>query len=119
MAIILGVFGSVTNATKSSALLLNVLYSGPPAYSLCVKSYTSCGSEHLGEAEYPLYGGSGEALWNEAGLRDFTILITYNFEPEIVDSSAYSNVRDVAKGKSLASTNPSSDRLTNGTGHSH
>ena len=37
MTITLGVFGSVTNATKPSTLLLNVLFSGPPACSLCVR----------------------------------------------------------------------------------
>jgi len=64
-------------------------------------------------------GGAGEAVWNEAGVRGFTVLITCNFEPERMDSSAYSNVRAVTKGKSLASTNPSSDRVTNESGHSH
>jgi len=82
------------------------------------KSHTSGGPEHLREAEYPLYGGSGEALWNVAGVRRFTALVTCNFEPGRVGSSAYSNVRAVAKGESLTSTNPGSDRLTNGTGHS-
>jgi hypothetical protein len=83
------------------------------------KSHTSGGPEHLREAEYPLYGGSGESLWNEAGVRGFTVLITCNFEPERVDSFAYSNVLAVTKGKSLASTNPRSDRVTNDSGHSH
>jgi hypothetical protein len=83
------------------------------------KSNTSGGPEHLRGSEYPPYRGSGKALWNEASVRGFTILITCNFEPERVDSSAYLDVRAGAKGKSLAYTNPSSDRLTNGSGHSH
>ena len=94
-------------------------FSGPPACSLCIRVTLLVDQNILERRNIRCTGGGGGTLWNEAGVRGFTVLITCNFEPERVDSSAYSNVRAVAKGKSLASTKPSSDRLTNGTGHSH
>jgi hypothetical protein len=93
MAITLGGFGSVKNAIKPSALLLNALFSGLPACSPCVKVTLLVNQKC------------------DAGAGGFTVLITCNFKPERVDSSAYSNVRAVAERKSLPPMNTSPDRL--------
>jgi hypothetical protein len=82
MAITLGGFGSVTNDTTTFCPVAKCVILWPTSMFTVRKGHTSGGPEHFRVAEYPLYGGSGKALWNEAGVRGFTVLITCNFEPE-------------------------------------